>query len=176
MPQYFSNFPKIYYDAVGNDDYKVVTHLLRRIQIKKGLLEIGSVFDEINLSTHSTPEIVSEQMYGTQDYYWVVLLVNNIKDRFYDWPLTEEQFEKFVNDKYANPNAVHHYEITQTSGPTSSIDDSHKIQVNSTTPNSTAITNYEYERRIQDKKARIRVLRPDYLELFVEEFKSLMEV
>ena len=37
-------------------------------------------------------------------YYWIILLFNNIKDRFYDWPLTQDQFEKYVNDKYSDIN------------------------------------------------------------------------
>ena len=174
MPNYFSYFPKIYYDAVGEGNYKVVTNLLRRVQIKQGLKDSGAFFDEIDVMQGMTPEIMAEQIYGDQKYYWVILLFNNIKDRFYDWPLDNVQFENYINDKYTNPNAVHHYEITQESGPTSSSDDSHKIQVNSTTPGATAVTNYEYEERLQLKKRLIRVLRPQFLSLFMVEFTSLI--
>ena len=66
-------------------------------------------------------ESVSEQFYGDQKYYWIILLFNNVKDRFYDW-LTQDQFEKYVNDKYSDINAVHHYEVAQESGPTSSFE------------------------------------------------------
>ena len=45
MPSYFENFPKIYYDAVGKGDYKLVTNLLRRVQIKEGLRETAALFD-----------------------------------------------------------------------------------------------------------------------------------
>ena len=44
MPDYFSHFPKIYYDAVGNGNPKLVTNLLRRVQMKAGLIEIAAVF------------------------------------------------------------------------------------------------------------------------------------
>ena len=37
MPSYFNKFPKIYYDAAGHGNYKLVTNLLRRVQIKEGL-------------------------------------------------------------------------------------------------------------------------------------------
>jgi len=174
MPNYFSYFPQIYYDAVGNGNFKIVTNLLRRVKIKKGLKEVGAFFDEYDVDTEMTPETVSEQVYGHQKYYWIILIFNEIKDRFYDWPLTASQFESYVNDKYDNVNAVHHYEITQESGSTTSIDESHKIQVNSTTSGATAVTNYEYEQRLQNKKQRIRLLKPEFLDLFVEEFKTLV--
>ena len=30
-------------------------------------------------------------------------------------------FEQFLKDKYDNPNGIHHYEITKTSGDTSEV-------------------------------------------------------
>lgn len=174
MPKYFSYYPKILYDVEGNGNPKVITNLLRRVKIKNGLKESASLFDEVEVQNGETPEILADNFYGDQKYYWIILLFNNIKDRFYDWPLDNVQFESYVNDKYTNPNAVHHYEITQESGPTSSSDDSHKIQVNSTTPGATVVTNYEYEERLQLKKRLIRVLRPQFLSLFMVEFTSLI--
>ena len=174
MPSYFSAFPKIYYDAAGQGDYKLVTNLLRRVQIKEGLKESASLFDIYDIMGEDTPESVSEQFYGDQQYYWIILLFNNVKDRFYDWPLTSHQFQKYVEDKYSDPNGIHHYEVAQSSGATSSFDDSHKIQVNSTVSGATSVTNYDYEQRLQDKKSRIKLIKPEFLELITEEFRTLI--
>ena len=81
MPSYFNQFPKIYYDAVGNGNYKLVTNLLRRVQIKEGLRESAALFDLYNITGEETPESVAEQYYGDQKYYWIILLFNNIKVR-----------------------------------------------------------------------------------------------
>ena len=32
--------------------------------------------------------------------------------------MSVQRFEEFIKDKYENPQAIHHYEITQTSGDT----------------------------------------------------------
>jgi DNA primase large subunit len=174
MPSYFNQFPKIYYDAVGNGNYKLVTNLLRRVQIKEGLRESAALFDLYNITGEETPESVAEQYYGDQKYYWIILLFNNIKDRFYDWPLSQEQFETYVNDKYTNINGVHHYEVTQDSGSTTSFDNSHKIQVNSTVAGATAVTNYDYELRLQQDKGRIKLIKSEFLDLIMEEFRTLI--
>ena len=79
-----------------------------------------------------------------------------------------------MNAKYTNPQAVRHYEIAQSSGPTSSLDNSHLIEVNSDTTGATAVSNYEYERRRQDNLSLIKVLKPNFLSPFVEEFAKLM--
>ena len=174
MPAYFSKFPKIYYDAAGQGNPKLVTNLLRRVQIKEGLTESGALFDLYEVSGEETPESVSEQFYGDQRYYWIILLFNNVKDRYYDWPLPQADFEKYVADKYNAPNGIHHYEVAQSSGATSSFDNSHMIEVNSTVSGATSVSNYEYELRIQNKKARIKLIKPEFLELITQEFKTLI--
>ena len=48
----------------------------------------------------------------------MVLLINNVTDRYHDWPMSEQQFSTYVNEKYSNPDGIHHYEISQESGDT----------------------------------------------------------
>ena len=123
---------------------------------------------------NESPENLAFDLYNDAELHWVILLTNDIYDRYHQWPMNNNQFLTFVNDKYADVNAVHHYEITQTSGDTSI-----KIDVgtdNTNYPTATLITNYEYEVREQDKKRRIRLLDPAFIADFVEEFKILMNI
>ena len=104
-------------------------------------------------------------------------MTNNITDRYYQWPLSQPQFQEHLEDKYglANIDAVHHYEITQTSGPTSSRDNSHLVECNSDEDNPAIITNRQYEQRKQDEYRQIRLLDRRYLDTFVEEFENLID-
>jgi len=178
MAHYFSYFPKMYYDAVqdGTTSPKLVTDILRRVKIRDGVKSNSLIFNKYRVINGESPEIVSYRFYESVDYYWVLLLINNIKDRFYDWPLTDQGFESYVNGKYSNPGAIHHYEISQTSGETTSLDNSHLIEVNSTATGATSVSNYEYERRLQDNKSLINVLKKKYLSEFVEEFSKLVRL
>ena len=174
MAQYFTYFPKMYYDAVGNNNPKLVTNILKRVKVRDGIKNDVSMFDKYQVKFGESPEIVSYRLYDTVDYYWTILLMNNIRDRFYEWPLSEQQFEEYVNAKYTNPLAVHHYEVTQSSGPTTSLDYSHLIEVDSDTDGATTVSNYEYERRRQDNLSLIKVVRPELISAFVEEFAKLV--
>ena len=174
MAQYFTYFPKMYYDAVGNKNPKLVTNILKRVKVKDGVKNDIALFDKYQVKFGESPEIVSYRLYDTVDYYWTILLMNNIRDRFYEWPLSEQQFEEYVNAKYTNPLAVHHYEVTQSSGPTTSLDYSHLIEVDSDTDGATTVSNYEYERRRQDNLSLIKVVRPELISAFVEEFAKLV--
>ena len=154
---YFKEFPTIPYDSEGNGKFKDVKNLLRRVGIKNG----------------ESPESIAHKLYGDSELHWVILLLNDITDRFHGWPLTEAQFLQFINDKYDNVDAIHHYEIPQSSGNTKK-----KINIgtsNSDYPTATAITNYEHEQEQQDNKRKIRLLDPSYVPSFVAEFKSLMK-
>ena len=173
--QYFKEFPKIIYDITGRGDFKLITDLLRRVKVRDGIKNNVSVFDKYNVPDGQTPEQTSELLYGTQDYWWVILLMNNIKDRFYDWPLSTVQFQDYMTSKYTNADAIRHYEITQTSGPTQIQDNSHLIEVNSTQPGATSVSYREYENRLQDKKRQIQILDKQYLPSFVDEFLSLIK-
>ena len=172
MAHYFTYFPQMYYDAVqdGTTSPVLVTNILRRVKVKDSIKNDVALFDKYRVKAGESPEMVSMRFYGTVDYYWVVLLMNDIKDRFYEWPLSEQDFESFVKEKYTNPQATRHFEISQSSGKTSSIDYSHLVEVNSTTPGATAVSFYEYERRKQDNMSLIKILRPDFVSAFVEEF------
>ena len=176
MPQYFTYFPKMYYDAVqdGTTSPKLVTNILRRVKVRDGIKNETAMFDKYQVVAGETPETVSYTLYETVDYYWTILLMNNIKDRYYDWPLSEQAFEAYVKDKYADTSGVHHYEVVQSSGPTTSIDNTHFVTVNSDTTGASAVSNYEYERRLQDNKSLIKVLRREYISQFVEEFIRLV--
>ena len=169
---YFDNFPTIPYDAEGNGKFKDVKNLLRRVGIRTKVKSNTMLFDTYDVKNGETPESIAFKLYNDSELHWVIMLVNNITDRFHDWPMSEAQFLQFVNDKYDNVDAVHHYEIPQSSGDTSK-----KINIgtsNSDYPTATAITNFEHEQEQQDNKRKIRLLDPSYLDDFVEEFKLLI--
>jgi len=174
---YFSQFPKMIYDIKGNGHYKLVPDIFRRVKIKSKIKDNLTLLEVYDVDDGERPEHVAFKLYGDTDYFWVVCMINNIENVYYDWPLSNIQFESFLKDKYDNTEAVHHYEKLQSSGPQiggGPEDYSHMIECNSTDAGAGAVTNAEYERRLLDKKRQIKVLEPKYLGLFVEEFKNLI--
>ncbi len=169
---YFDNFPTIIYDSEKENIFKDVKNLLRRVGIRAKVKSNALLYDTYDVKNGETPESLAFKLYGDAELHWVIMLLNDITDRYHDWPMTEAQFSQFVQDKYDNVDGTHHYEISQSSGDTSI-----KIDVgtsNTNYPSATLITNYEYEQSQQDSKRKIRLLDPSFVADFVEEFKSLM--
>jgi hypothetical protein len=169
---YFANFPFIAYDSVGNGEFKVVTNLLRRVAIRSKVKINTMFFDTYDVKEGETPEMLAAKLYGDSEYHWIILYCNNVTDRYHQWPKNTNQFLAYINDKYSDADATHHYEISQTSGDTTI-----KIDIgsdNTDYPTASIITNFEYEEAQQDKLRSIRLLNPGYIPAFVQEFESIM--
>ena len=172
---FFSKFPKIKYDIKGNKNEKVVTDILRRVKQRAKVADISNLFDKYDVPDGETPETTAFKHFGSTSYFWVLLLTNDITDRFYGWPLDFSQFEKFIFDKYTNPDDIHHYEKIQSSGPQSSSDNSHLIECNSDDSDGSSVSNREYEQRLNDNKRQIKLMNPGFLNDFIEEFESIIK-
>ena len=171
---YFDAFPVIPYDAKGDLNFKDVTNLLRRVGMRAKLKSNTLLYDTYDVKEGETPEMIAHKLYGDPELHWVILLINDITDRYHQWPMTGGQFLDYLNDKYTNPDGIHHYESTQTSGDTKV-----KIEVFNEVDDDaytglTPITNREYEENEQDKRRKIRLVDPSFIEQFVDEFKKLM--
>ena len=177
---YFSSFPKIQYDSKGQGNPKVVTNLLKRVAIRAKVKDSAMMYDTYDIRSGDTPESLADRLYNNSQLHWVILMTNDITDRYHQWPMYERQFNTYLNEKYDNPDGVHHYEIEQSSGNTRT-----KIEVYNNSAlysgdtdfysGATTITNREFEETEQDNKRKIRILDPRFVERFVEEFEILMK-
>ena len=172
---YFDAFPVIPYDAKGDLEFKDVTNLLRRVGMRAKLKSNTLLYDTYDVKEGETPEMIAHKLYGDAELHWVILLINDITDRYHQWPMTGGQFLDYLNDKYTNPDAIHHYETTQTSGDTKVkievVNDVDEDAYTGLTP----ITNREYEEQEQDKRRQIRLVDPSFVEQFVDEFQKLIK-
>ena len=174
---YFRQFSKGYYDLQGNGNQTLVTDLMTRVKVREKVIDEISLYDKYDVPSGERPEDTAFKHFGSSQYHWVILMTNNITDAYYDWPMSEQDFETFITDKYTNPDAIHHYEITKSSGRTTANgpdDYSHKIEVNSDATGALSVSNREFEQRLQDEKRSINLLNSAYLTTFLEEFNNLV--
>ena len=177
---YFSRFPLRVYDMKGDGVFKLLPDILRRVKLRSGIKAGAFIFTEYDVRDGEKPEDVAVKWFGDPEYHWIILTTNNITDRYYEWPMTQPQFQNFIEDKYgiASIDSIHHYEITQTSGRTTSNgpnDYSYLVECNSDEDGASPVTNREYEQRLQDKFRSIRLLDQRYLPTFVSEFEALIK-
>ena len=176
---YFRSFRKGYYDIKNDGNFKLVTNINTRIKISQKISDSVYMYSKYDVISGDNPEDVSFYHFGDAQYHWIILLTNNITDRFTQWPMDPITFEQYIVDKYEFPNGTHHHEIDQSSGSALAkgpADFSNKIEVSSDISGATAVTNREHEERLQDKFRQIKLLRSELLPVFLKEFNRVVSI
>jgi len=165
---FFYKFPTIDYDVTGNNETTKIQDIVTRVMIRKGVRDRNVLFSKYDIKDWETPESVSHKFYRSPQYHWVIMMMNKMFSRYYDWPLSERSLQAYVLDKYTDPLAISHYEAAQTSGNTAV-----KLRVKSNFTGATAVSYLEYERSLNDAKKQIKILDPSYLGQFLQEHSKL---
>ena len=163
---YFTYFPTIGYDVRGKkNDSSVqrITDILKRVRQKLEIINLA-FFEEYFVQDGDTPESLAHQVYDDSQLHWIILYANYMTNPYYDWPITYFDLQKFVNKKYgvANINAIHHYE------------DVDGYEVDSTASGATSVTNFIYEETLNDARRNIKIIRSEYVQQIVSEFKKII--
>lgn len=171
---YFVHFPKVDYDKNSDGVPIKITDITRRARINPNTLLYGTALEYYDVQDGETPESVAFDYYGDAGLHWIIMMTNNINDVYTDWPMTVPRLEAFVKSKYDNVDDIHHYEIYQESGDTTEVIEIPNDVAQTIPVDATAITNFEHEQREVEKKRRIRLVRPEYVETVRDEFRKII--
>ena len=162
-----------------NGDFIRIKNIFSRIKIVDDVLPQTTLLEDIFVQNGERPDNISKEYYNDPGFDWVIMMINNINNLYKDWPLESNALENYINGKYAEPLDIHHYETIEQSYEDDIILKS-GLTVEETfqfiTPNNITlsknksrigISNAEYERRENDKKREILILRPEFLPEFV---------
>ena len=206
MSNYFRRLPNLDYPSLlktrkSNLDFVQTKNLFRRAKVREDLFANFMQFDKYKIVGDERPDNVAEKVYNNSDLDWVVLMANNIIDVYNEWPLTQIQFNEYVNNKYKPQElvSIHHHETkefrdrdNQVIVPAGLIVDENWNmeylsggQIRSiNTPSSTSnmsekpirsVTYLEFENRLNEDKRNINVIKPDLLGLFLKDFDRIMK-
>lgn len=171
---YFKKFPKVQYETKGDGNLHQMTDITRRVRFfNKSLIDSVS-YDMYDVIDGDTPESIAHKIYGDTKLHWIILISNNIQDVYTDWPMSVQRFEKYVESKYSDVNAIHHYEYTQESGDTKFKIEYPNDPAQTIPAGATAVTNYEYEEAELEKKRRIKLVRPEFIGKIKQEFENII--
>lgn len=105
MAEYFDKFPIIQYQDV------LARNLTRRVNFLKNTITKPFVFLPYTIEEGMKPEDVAYYYYGSTDYTWLIYLANNIVDPYHQWPLSQENFHKYLIEKYAAQSGKTGYDV-----------------------------------------------------------------
>lgn len=162
---YFNNFPKIYYDFEinGTRQLKIVADITKNVRFRQELLAGITLYDEYDIKDGETPEIIAEKVYGSAQYHWIIMLVNERYDYIEDFPVTSYYLDKIVTQKYGAGHEydTHHY--VDTNG----------FIVDQWNPEATSVSNFQYEDDLNESKRRIKLISKSMVADIVKNYATL---
>ena len=195
---YFRELPNMRYPSFLPDknsslEFVETKNLFRRIKLRDDFKNIITLFDKFEIPEGLRPDTVAEGLYGSDELDWVVLITAGITNVRNQWPLSSKEIYDYSFDKYGtdldNPKYWVTREIKDSKGklimakdnvvdPDFSItfyDTGLSINVTKSGVEArTAVSNYEYETLLNDKKRNIFILKPEFLQQFLNDFRDLM--
>lgn len=189
---YFRELPNLEYqsflsDRKSADEYLLVKNLFRRVKLRDDLQNVFTIFDKYQVVDGARPETVAEELYGSSQYDWIVLIsagITRVRDQ---WPLSDKQIYDYAEQVYGEDlNAIHHYETTEVKDsqdrlilPAGKVVDLDFTIPKPGEPTSTlnpvvGVTNYEYEVAKNNEKRGIYVLKPIYLQQVLLDTRKAM--
>ena len=188
MANYFSSIPNVDYDINGTrpNQFRSVTNIMQRVRFKTSVLENITDYYPYYVREGERPDIVSFNTYGTVAYSYLILLVNDIVDPLFDWPLPSRQFENYIIEQYGSVSAAqstnkYYYQIVRAEVARTGVSErvpEYKIIVDQTTYNSldasvrSAQNVYDYEVEQNDNKREIKLINPDFIQDIDYEVKT----
>jgi hypothetical protein len=158
MPKYSQTLPKLTYNGVTISD---ITH---RIDMLKSVRKYEALYYTVRISEDMTPELLAEQTYGNQDYWWIICTINKVIDPFYDWVKRETEVYAYTEMLYADKYDIHHWEDTEYN----------QYETDSPENDRLAVTNLDWELYKNDKKRNVLLLKQQHIPKVVEEFAEWM--
>ena len=120
---YFSLIPNISYDEkpisypFSDSDFVTAKNFFRRYKVNQDVFDNTVIFNKYSIKDGDRPDTLAEKLYGDPFYDWVLLLVNNMVNSQYDWPLSNYEVYKLAENEYDDPySEIHHYIIPQKIG------------------------------------------------------------
>ena len=199
MSNYFKQLPDFDYVSRLPDakisDYITVKNLFKRGELATDIFQNLAFFTKYEIVGNDRPDNVAYDTYGDPEFDWVVLLSNNIINIQSEWPMTHNDFNRFLLEKYGTYdkiNDTHHYQTKEVKNQGGAVVVPAELEVESdysvtyydwylskeVTKLSSEIveevTNYDYEIKIENKKRDIFLLKPAYLPVVQDDLTEMM--
>ena len=118
---YFREIPNLRYPSFLSDrksslEYVETKNLFRRIKLRDDLQNIVTVFDRYEIPEGVRPDNVAEELYGSDELDWVILISAGITNVRNQWPLSSKDVYDFALEKYGTTlNNTRFYETREMS-------------------------------------------------------------
>jgi len=188
---YFTPFPTISYKIPNSTKSIPVTDITRRFSVANFLNNSNVAFDTYFVQDGERADSVAYDYYNDVTMDWLILLVNEIHDPYFQWPLSYEELNAYLVDKYGSIEytqiTIHHYEkiiqqqYIQNDNGTQRVVPEKTLVIDETTYISLSDferktkTIYEYEVELNEDRRKIYLLDLNYLLIIKNQHPNIFD-
>jgi hypothetical protein len=168
----YQYYPKIKYRIDEFNDIRLVD-ITVSAKIKQALKNFNAIaIQPYVVQNGDRPDAVSNILYGTPYYEYIILMVNNIENIYDQWPKDSTTFKNYIIEKYGSVQAARNQFLFYYTPEGDIVSEQFWLGI----PGARKFreTAYEYEVRINDEKSRIRVLDLQFIVKFESDLQELL--
>jgi hypothetical protein len=98
--RYFNTFPVTIYNNV------LVRNIIARVKVFERAKRLNTIFYQYRVKDGERPDMIAHDYYGNSNYFWIIYLVNDIVDPYFDWPMSQRTFDRYIVEKYGSMAAA----------------------------------------------------------------------
>ena len=102
MAFYFRPLPLVRYDIKKNNLPLLLTNVTARYKIRDILKNKVAIYYDYIVKDGDRPDNIAFKYYEDETLDWLIYLVNDIIDPYYDWPLDQSSFDKYIRTLYGS--------------------------------------------------------------------------
>ena len=168
----FQFYPKIYY-RINDYDYLRVKDISIYTKIKDYVASYAGVTQtNYTVENGETPDYVSYKLYGTPKFDYILLILNDIRNFYDEWPRNRMDLLEYIEEKYgsltyAQSNYANYYR-------SDGIKVSRDMWFELVDSGKYFETYYDYEERVNREKGQIKVMSYNYAVNFEVELQEYL--
>lgn len=174
---YFQQIPTTSYEF--NQEIYSVKDIFKRAAFISEYKPYSDLYQSYLIKDGETPEMIAAELYGSPNFYWVILVFNEIHDMLNDWPLDTNNLTKLCDARYGETGkyAVRHYEkggyvvgqVAQFVSEATWVSPSNPYPLDNTV---IPVTFLDYENSLNEARRSILLLRPELLAEFINQYEA----
>ena len=194
---YFNELPDISYSNLlpassRIEDRVTVKNIFKRSKLRSDVDQVITVFNYYYVKEGYRPDMVAEELYDDSELDWVVLTSNNITNIRDQWPLNHNDLHNYMLEKYGSEQnifGISHYETKKVVDEYNRVVMPAGLEVDAnftfqyknysnsmiTVNPAVAVTYYDYETKLNEEKRRIKILKPQFLSVFITDHQNIMK-
>lgn len=186
MPSSFNYYPIITYNN------RQMRNIISHAEIVSVYVKDYTKFYTYVIKENERPDMIAYREYNDPTLDWILYVINNVTDPYYDWVMDDKKFIQYMESKYNTaaykltstviPTSIAYYYYTGTATDSAAEIAGYNYTLEAETYTAigspagwTAKSIWDYEFELNEQKRTIKILNPSYVNEFKNQFKELFD-